>query len=167
MQRKISRDLENAAVSVAALLSMVLLFIDQIEIGVFAWVIAFAGFLAPAAVRYRRQVVSNVLGVQPTNRILLLVAIGVLLADYAVPNVWLAWIALAMTVFVIRSEGFLRKLGTFPRPRVSGFEHARIPNRFRKLSAAYGLFQCVTLPGFLVLVLFEVPGGLWLILCAA
>lgn len=167
MQRKISRDLENAAVSVAALLSMVLLFIDQIEIGVFAWVIAFAGFLAPAAVRYRRQVVSNVLGVQPTNRILLLVAIGVLLADYAVPNVWLAWIALAMTVFVIRSEGFLRKLGTFPRPRVSGFEHARIPNRFRKLSAAYGLFQCVTLPGFLVLVLFEAPGGLWLILCAA
>jgi len=163
VQRKTSRDVENAAVSLAALLSLVLLFVGQVEIGVIAWGTAFAGSFVPTVSRYRRRVFGKVLGMQPTNRILMLVAIGVLLADSATPNVWLAWIALVMTVFVTRSEGALRKLGTFARPRASGFELARIPSRFRKLSTAYGVFQCVSLLGFLVLALSEAPGGLWLI----
>src|SRR5699024_12729756 len=103
---------ESAAVSLAPRLSLLLLFVGQMEIGVIAWGTAFAGSFVPTVSRYRRRVFGKVLGMQPTNRILMLVAIGVLLADSATPHVWLAWIALVMPVFVTRSGGDLRRRGT-------------------------------------------------------
>src|SRR5699024_2985459 len=155
------------AVSVAVLVSLIFLFIGQIDIGVIAWGSALIGVVAPGVNRYRSRLFSSLMGTQPTNRILMLVGVGVVLASSAVANVWLAWIALTITVFVTRSEGVLRKLGTFPRPRVSGLEHARIPSRFRALSAAYGVIQCASLLGLFAFALLEAPGGLWLILCVA